>query len=183
MLSLPPSFSRLGTYRVIQELLGQARCAGRYSESAQMVVRAAIDFMLAGPRWKDTSPRPRLTAIQNGWRLNQWVFYILPELTDDALSALADLPKAAGDADILTPPRSRDFVDHALHSAYPKRAFSVYPIDSYCELRLGLTACDMKISFAAAGEEFLARYRQLTSSDPEICIPATKVMAAPVRKP
>jgi hypothetical protein len=169
MLKLPQNWRRCCGGYVIEDLLIQAEKAGHYSEAARAMAKAAIDFMLAGPRWNKHQPPPALVPLPTGWRLNDWIFHVLRTTNDDALKEMNDLPKRLY-IDVLAPPWSRDLITHAVRSAYPARHLSVTTVDAFCDTRLLLTGMDMGEVHSNCVHNFLERYRRIAHGNPAIRI-------------
>jgi hypothetical protein len=92
MLELPDDWQNITTGYVLRDLLLQANAIGSYPEAARACVKAAIDFMLAGPRWKKHDPPVKVISSASGWQLNDWLFHVMPGADDDAFQAIDDLP-------------------------------------------------------------------------------------------
>ncbi len=174
MLKLPTNWHEWHAGPLVNELLAQAYRAGRYREAAQAVARAAIEFMLAGPRWKDHQPPPALLPISNGWQLQDWIFYVLPETSDDALHELFELLEGKPDIDVLTPPWSVFLLRHAIRLAYPKRYIRLSGTGEFCDTRLSWTGLDMGESHQHCIGDFLQRYRRITANNPHIKVSIAK---------
>jgi hypothetical protein len=170
MLELPDDWQNITTGYVLRDLLLQANAIGSYPEAARACVKAAIDFMLAGPRWKKHDPPVKVISSASGWQLNDWLFHVMPGADDDAFQAIDDLPSVMGDIDVLAPPWSESVIRYAAKSAYPKRRIQVLGVDGFCELRLMWTRLDMNCQHAESIADFLERYRILTKANEKITI-------------
>jgi hypothetical protein len=179
MLELPEDWHRCTTQEVISALLHQAHAIGQYPAAARAAVKAAVEFMLAGPRWSKPTRPVRFKSRDNVFRVNDWFLYVLPDTSDDALRAIADLPKVRGEIDLLAPPWSQFLYRHAVKAAYPKRRIDVVPIDTFCDSRMYWTSLDIQVLLKQTASDpktnFLNRYRTLTQPTPAITIPPPTV--------
>ena len=170
MLTLPPGWSSCSTRYVVEHLLRQADAVHQYFQAAHAMTRASLEFMLAGPRWTSKNEQKALIPHPRGWRLNDWVFYVLPRVDDAALAELADSPRRRCNMDVLAPPWAEQVVRHAVEAILPRCRADVYSIDRYVDLRILFTTIDMNKRHADACLDLLQRYARLAHTIPDITI-------------
>jgi len=170
MLDLPSKWLSCSTGCVVRELLRQADAIDQYPEASRAVTRASLEFMLSGPRWAGHRERTSLMPHPTGWRINNWLFHVLPRVDDDELTALADLPRFRYHLDLLTPPWAERVVRHALEAILPRYHVDVYSIDTYVDVRILWTRLDMKKRRSEALMDLLQRYARLVQTTPDISI-------------
>lgn len=170
MLTLPPGWSSCSTRYVVEHLLRQADAVHQYFQAAHAMTRASLEFMLAGPRWTAHNEQEPLIPHPRGWRLNDWVFYVLPRVDDAALAELADSTPHTQDIDVLAPPWAEQVVRHAVQAILPRCRADVYSIDRYVDLRILFTTIDLNKRHADARMDLLQRYARLAHTIPDITI-------------
>jgi hypothetical protein len=105
-----------------------------------------------------------------GWRIKNWLFYVLPRADDDALTGLVDVPRFRCDVDVLAPPWAEQLVRHAVQAVLPRYHVDVYSIDRYVDLRILFTGIDMNKRRSEALMDLLQRYARLVQTNPDIGI-------------
>lgn len=175
MLRLPENWNECSTGHCVTKVLGQAFAIGQYTPAARAMAKAAIDFMLAGPRWTNRTRPSRLKTRDDAIQLDHWLFYVLPDTNDEAFRTIKALPKVRGEIDLLVPPWSECLYRHAVKGAYPHRRIDVTGINSFCDTRLFWTGLDIRVLSNQpnydVGTDFWNRYQSLTQSIPAITIP------------
>jgi hypothetical protein len=168
MLALPANWKTCSTGYVVRDLLRQADYAGLYAEAARAMTRASIDFMLSGPRW--TGRVECLSSMTNplAWRINDWVFYVLPRLDDNALNELAKLVQSRCNVDLIVPPWAEHVARFAVASI--SRRMNVFSIDTYIDLRILWTSLEMEKRHSEALMELLQHYDSLVKAIPILSI-------------
>ncbi len=150
-------------------LLRQADAIGQYHAAALATTRSSLDFMLSGPRWT-AQPKPRLlAAYPNGWRIKDWLIYVLPTVDDEALDQLSDLPLQSG-FDLIAPPWAARTARSAVQTFLTRTHADVYAIDSYIDLRVLWTRLDMDKSHSDALATLLELYMRSEMTAPDINI-------------
>ena len=170
MLTLPPEWSSCSTRYVVEHLFRQADTVHQYFQAAHAMTRASLEYMLAGPRWTAHKEQKSLIPQPRGWRLNKWVFYVLPRVDDAALAELADSPRHRCGIDVLAPPWAEQVVRNAVQGILPRCRVDVYSIDRYVDLRILFTSIDMNQRHADALMDLLQRYARLPQTTPDITI-------------
>jgi len=171
MLTLPAQWRSDCTQHVVEDLMRQARAVGQYADAARAIVGAALDFMLAGPRWSRRSDPVALREHPEGWRISDWWFHVPPCLDDEVFIRAAAVRRLRFDVDLIVPPGTRRLAEAAAKSFLRSRAdVSVYPIDTYVELRILWTSLDSKMDHSKALTDLLHRYACLTRAKPDIHI-------------
>ena len=173
MLKLSNDWQSHGTGYVVADLLRQANAIGRYREAASAMTRSSLEFMLSGPRWTNSRERTALVPHPNGWRIKNWLFYVLSNVEDDALDELARLPRFRCVVDLIVPPRIGRFARYAVEALLPRYHVDVYSISSYVDLRILWTRLDLNITHSEALSNLLERYSALVQSTPVIDIQPT----------
>jgi hypothetical protein len=151
-----------------EALLRQADAIGQYPDAARAIARASIEYMLSGPRWVNRPEPVELAPHPMGWRINRWIFHVMPRVDDDAVAQLVDLPRFKCDVDVLAPPWVASVARTAVLAVLPHFHVDVFSIDSYVDLRVLWTSLDLGHSHAVARAELLGRYKRLARTMPAV---------------
>ena len=170
MLELPPGWQSCSTGYVVKELLRQADAIGQYSEAARAMTRGSLEFMLSGPRWAGRLERSCVMPHPRGWRINDWLFYVLPRAGADVVMELKEVLRFRCHVDLIVPPWAECLVRHAVGAALPRFHVDVYSIANYVDLRMFWTSLDMNRGYAEALIDLLQRYTRLVQKMPNISI-------------
>jgi hypothetical protein len=170
MLKLPNDWQSCSTGYVVTDLLRQAHAIGQYREAARAMTRSSLEFMLSGPRWINRPERASLLPYPNGWRINDWLFYVLTSVEDNTLDELAGLPRFRCNVDLIVPPWFARFAQYAVDAVLPRYHVDVYSISSYVDLRILWTRLDLDISHSGAISNLFGRYSVLVQSTTAINI-------------
>ena len=104
MLDLPQAWQSRGANRIVEDLLKQADGMRLYATAARAMARSALEFMLDGPRWSDPPRRPTIVPSENGWQINDWLYYVPPCADDRLLAFLAEPREPKSVVTVLAPP-------------------------------------------------------------------------------
>jgi hypothetical protein len=170
MLELPPNWRSCSTEFVVGALLRQADAIGQYHAAALAMTRSSLDFMLSGPRWTGRPERPLLAAHSRGYRIEDWLIYVLPNVDDQSMDELSGLRQLQCGFDLIAPPWAARTARSAVQSFLTRTHADVYSIDSYIDLRLLWTRLDMDKSHSDALATLLALYMQSETTVPDISI-------------
>jgi len=170
MLELPDNWEAYSIGYVLTELLRQARAIGHYTGAARAMTQSSLEFMLSGPRWTNRPNRTTLIPHSRGWRINKWLFYVLPSVEDDVLDELAELPKFRCNVDLIVPPWATRLARHVVEAVLPRYHVDVYSISSYIDLRVLWTRIDMDMPRSDALSNLFQRYSLFVRSMPVIAI-------------
>lgn len=173
MLDLPPGWLSHTTESAVHDMMCQANSLGMYERASRAIVRASLEFMLAGPRWGKRGIAIREEGA--AWRINDWAFYVVGRMDDCLLDDMERLRPLVRKIDVITDPWCERIVRHAIKHALRDPAIDVMAVDRYVNLRTFLTTMDIAALQPDRGRcglarELFERYSRLVADTPAIDI-------------
>jgi hypothetical protein len=158
---LPPNWQHYAPDHSTEHLLRQALAAGLYYPVACLITRACLEQLVRGWKLRDPSRRDEVKSHRYGFRINNGLFYVLPQVDDGAMDILRKLARVRLETTVLAPPWS-EFAASGMATAIGQETYlQILGIGRYVTMRACFHGADFKLDRAEVLTELFQLYNRL----------------------